>query len=205
MSLLAALGALAPVDASSLERALGDFTPLELLAGEHLLVAGQRATRLAFIEKGLVREYYVSAAGEEHVRTFCAEGTFTGSLYDLLSGEGAITHIEALEPSRLWVADWADFQARCEREPAWYVAGRRIAEALYRRKVVREHQMLALTAKERLVALRRELPSLERRVKARHVASYLGITPEHLSRIRRPLSPRRGEGAAERRSRRGRA
>ncbi len=185
MSLKATLQALAPVDAASIDRALADFTPRALKAGEHLLEAGERATELAFIEQGLVREYYVSPAGDEHVRTFCAEGSFTGSLYDLLSSAPAITNIEALEPTRLLVADWASFQARCEREPSWHVAGRRIAEALYAKKVVREHQMLALTARERLEALRRALPQLERRVKARHVASYLGITPEHLSRIRR--------------------
>ncbi|MBL8957578.1 MAG: Crp/Fnr family transcriptional regulator [Myxococcaceae bacterium] len=206
MSLRATLERLAPVDAASVGRALADFTPLDLATGEHLLVAGQRATKLAFIERGLVREYYVSAGGEEHVRSFCAEGTFTGSLYDLLSGADAITHIEALEPCRLWVAEWAHFQARCEREPGWHVAGRRIAEALYQRKVVREHQMLALTATERLEALRRELPHLERRVKARHVASYLGITPEHLSRVRAaprraPTSGGRSTGARPRRRR----
>jgi CRP-like cAMP-binding protein len=179
------LKSLAPVDEASLSRALADFSLRTLQEGEHLLRAGELAKELAFIERGLVREYYVSLDGDEHVRSFCLEGTFTGSLYDLLSGAPAVVNIEALEPTTLLVADWAGFQARCEREPLWHVAARRNAEALYCRKAIREHQMLALTAKERFLALLRDMPQLERRVAGRHLASYLGITPEHLSRIRR--------------------
>jgi CRP-like cAMP-binding protein len=185
-ALSTALRKLAPVDDASLARALADFSPRVLKPGEHLLRAGDLARVLAFVEHGLVREYYVSPNGDEHVRSFVSEGMFTGSLSDLLSGKPALVNIEALEPTRLHVCSWVAHQARCEREPAWHVAGRRQAEWLYCKKAVREYQMLAFTARERFEAFRREYPELEPRVGGRHLASYLGITPEHLSRIRGP-------------------
>jgi CRP-like cAMP-binding protein len=65
------------------------------------------------------------------------------------------------------------------------VLARRNAEALYVRKAQREHEMLALPAAERYARWRREQPELDARVSRRQLASYLGITPEHLSRLRR--------------------
>lgn len=186
-ALTKALRALAPVDDAALRRALSDFRVVELGRDEHFLDAGALACELAFIERGLVREYYVSQGGEEHVRSFCSEGMFTGSLYDLLSGAPSVVNIQALEPTTLWVASWAGFQARCDREPAWHIAGRRHAEALYVKKAEREHQMLALTARQRWELVP---AALVKRIPGRHLASYLGITPEHLSRIRRAQGPR---------------
>jgi CRP-like cAMP-binding protein len=183
--LTAVLRSLAPVPADSLAEAVADFSVRTLEPGEHLLRAGQTAHTVALVDSGLLREYYVSSDGAEQVRTFCAEGHFTGSLYDLLTQKPSLVNIEALEPTRLLVTEWASFQARCEREPLWHIAGRRIAEALYLRKALREHQMLALTATERWEAFRRDFAPLEPRVSQRHLASYLGITAEHLSRIRR--------------------
>lgn len=183
--LSAVLGALAPLPTESVARAVADFSVRVLEPGQHLLRAGDHAHTVALIDSGLLREYYVGSDGAEQVRTFCTEGQFTGSLYDLLTRKPALVNIEALEPTRLLVTSWEGFQARCEREPAWHLVGRRIAEALYLRKATREHQMLALTATERWEAFRRDFGALETRVSQRHLASYLGITPEHLSRIRR--------------------
>lgn len=182
--LRAVIGALAPLPKDSLETALDDFAERTLKPGEHFLRAGDRATQIAFIATGLLREYYTRSDGTEHIRSFSAEGQFTGSLYDLLSQKPALVGVEALEPTRLLVSSWDEFQARCEREPIWHLVGRRVAEALYSRKAIREYEMLALTAAERWEAFRRDLGPLENRVSQRHLASYLGITPEHLSRIR---------------------
>lgn len=177
----AALRPLAPIDEASLARAVDDFSLRVLQPGDHLLRVGDVAQRFGLIDTGLMREYYVSSAGDEQVRNFCFEGQLTGSLYDLLTQAPALSGIQALEPTRLFVSTWSAFEARCEREPVWHQVGRRVAEGLYKLKAVREHQMLALTAAERWAAID---PRLVARVSGRHLASYLGITPEHLSRIR---------------------
>src|SRR5215467_7989549 len=73
--------------------------PRTFKRGDWLLRGGDRAQFLFFITRGLVRELYIDAAGAEHTRTFLREGSFTGSLVDLISLRAAITWIQALEPT----------------------------------------------------------------------------------------------------------
>jgi CRP-like cAMP-binding protein len=196
MRVAGALRSFAPIPAASLESALDDFHERTLQTGEHLLRAGDIAGDIAFIASGLVREYYTMSDGTERIRSFSTENQFSGSLYDLLSQKPALVGCEALEPTRLLVTSWAAFEARCDQEPIWHLVGRRVAENLYARKAIREYEMLALTAAERWEAFRRDHGALENRISQRHLASYLGITPEHLSRIRAAAARRRRKTAS---------
>ena len=92
-------------------------------------------------------------SGQEHTRTFIAEGQVTGSLLDLLSGEPSVTWIQALEPTETLAWRYRDFDALCARVPELHVVARRSAEALYVRKTRREHEMLALPARGALRAV----------------------------------------------------
>jgi CRP-like cAMP-binding protein len=159
-------------------------------ARDWLLEAGARAERSFLITSGLVREFYIGESGAEHTRVFVKEGQLTGSLYDLLSDQPSITWIQAIEDTRTLTFTYRDFIALRGQHPELHVLGRVVAEALYVRKIRREHEMLALTAAERYARWIAAEPDLDRRVERRHVASYLGITPEHLSRLRRRPSSR---------------
>jgi len=68
-------------------------TPRTFQKDEWLLRGGDSAQLLFFITRGLVQELYIDAAGTEYTRTFLREGSFTGSLVDLISGRPAITWI----------------------------------------------------------------------------------------------------------------
>lgn len=152
--------------------------------GSWLLRAGERATSAFLVTRGLVRELYVDDAGAEHTRVFVAEGHLTGSLLDLLSGAPSITWIQALEDVEAVALAWSGFEAACERHPELHVVARRNAEALCVRKIRREHELLTLPAAARLARFRAEFPAIDERVSRRHLASYLGVTPETLSRLR---------------------
>jgi CRP-like cAMP-binding protein len=183
--LFALLAALAPVPPPALA-ALGRLLVRRSYpAGAWLLQAGQRAEQSFFIVRGLVREYYVSPDGTEHTRIFMAEGQLTGSLLDLLSAGPAVTWIQALEPTETLAFSYRDFEALCGSHPALERCARRVVEDLYVRKARREHQMLALTAKQRHAIWLAESPGLDARIRRRDLASYLGVTPEHLSRLGR--------------------
>jgi len=161
-----------------------------------LLRAGQRAELSFFIMRGLAREFQTDREGIEHTRAFRAEGELTGSLLDLLSGQPAMTSIQALEPTDALVFRYRDFESLFDRYPALERCSRRFAEHLYMRKVAREHEMLSLTAEQRHAQWLVEHPRLDARIRRRDLASYLGVTPEHLSRLRR----RRGRSTAPTRS-----
>jgi CRP-like cAMP-binding protein len=176
---------LAPVGDEALA-ALGALTQSRAFdAGATLLRAGRRAEWSFFIHRGLVREFYLGEQGEEHTRAFVTQGQMTGSLLDLLSAGPAVTWIEAIEPTATLALRYRDFDVLCARLPELHHVARRLAEDAYVRKARREHEMLAMPAALRHARWLGEHAEIDARVSRRHVASYLGITPEHLSRLRR--------------------
>ena len=185
MDLAAALRKLSDLD----DEAVAQLAPLvrqqDIGAGSHLLRAGERATNGAMVLRGVLREFFILADGKERTRWFAREGDLIGSLSDLLSGLPARASIVALTPAKVLVVPWVAFDNLCQREHSWSMFARRLAESLYIRKSEREYELLALPADERYQRFRERHPGLETRVSQVHVASYLGITPEHLSRLRR--------------------
>jgi CRP-like cAMP-binding protein len=181
----AVLGQLGKIGADSV-RALAALTSVvtfDELAW--LLSAGERAEHCFLLTRGLVRELYLDEQGREHTRRFIREGQVTGSLLDLLSGEPSVTFIQALEPVRALRFRYRDFDLLCSKHADLQAIARRSAEELYVRKARREYELLALPAAERYARWLKTEGALDGRVSRRHLASYLGVTPEHLSRLRR--------------------
>jgi CRP-like cAMP-binding protein len=158
----------------------------ELNAGGFLLRAGDRAANAFIVVKGLLREFHLDREGRQATRGFSSEGSLSGSLADLISGAPAISHIESLEPTIVLSIPWTEIDRTAQTNMQWQVFLRRVAERLYVQKVHREHAMLTLTAAERLDQFKRNFPGLLSRVPKHAIASYLGITPVHLSRLSSP-------------------
>ncbi|MFO0681091.1 MAG: Crp/Fnr family transcriptional regulator [Sandaracinus sp.] len=179
-----AMRALAPLTPAELAEGLALVRVRELARGERLLRAHEQATDVAVVVKGLLREHFVLEDGTERTKAFVLSGEASGSLADLLSGAPSRAFIVAEEPTRLLVAPYAALRALGARSPAWAAVGRASVEQLLLRKAEREWELLALDAEQRYARFRERHPGLEARTLARHVASYLGITPAHLSRLR---------------------
>jgi CRP-like cAMP-binding protein len=184
-ALVSTLRRLTPVDHETLQALLTVMKPRSFEPESWLLRAGDRAETAYFVVAGLAREFYSDETGTEHTRRFVHEGEFTGSLLDLLSGQLAVTYVQALEPTHTLAVSYRQYEDLCSRSPALQLLARRMVENLYVRKAQREHAMLALSARQRLEQWRESHQALDSRVSRRHLASYLGITPEHLSRLRR--------------------
>jgi CRP-like cAMP-binding protein len=156
-------------------------------ARTELLRSGERAVESGMVVLGLVREYYPLADGREVTRAFAGPGDYVGSLSDLLSGLPAKSTTVAEADTRLVVVPWQKMVELMAQRPAWAAFHSRITERLYLAKSAREYELLALDAEARYARFRERNAAIEPLIALRHVASYVGITPEHLSRLRRRL------------------
>lgn len=170
---------LAAIDAEARIRCLAARTPF--------LECGARAVHAGNVLSGLVREYFLLEDGREVTRGFAGPGEFVGSLSDLLAGQPALSSVVAELDSRLVVVPWRHVRHLLAQRPNWATFLSRITERLYLAKAAREYELLALDAEARYHRFRALYATLEPAIPLRHVASYVGITPEHLSRLRRRL------------------
>ena len=155
-----------------------------LQKGEHLFREGDPGDALYFVRKGLLRYYYL-ADGIEHTGQFFDEGKFVGDVFALTTGAPGLQNIDALEPSEVLVIPTTTLTASYDADQAFERFGRRVMEEAMAGSQARTASLLKLSPQERysrFVAMR---PEVARRVPQYVVASYLGITPEALSRIRR--------------------
>jgi CRP-like cAMP-binding protein len=149
-----------------------------------LLLAGHMPVYSGYITEGAFREYYTDKNGREFNKAFGFKGDFTGSYYDLHLQEPSLVTIEALTDSTLILIDHKKYQQLVQTDAFWLKVSYTVAHNLLMKKFEREWQLLTLTALERYELLQKRYPELEQLVPSYHIASYLGITPISLSRIR---------------------
>jgi len=186
-----AVGSGGRLDEAELARVVPHVRLCQLSRGDVFLRAGEPAVDVGLIRDGLVREKFLLEDGDERTRAFGIAGDFAGSLSDLLRGGPARTEVEVCADTRVLIIPWAVILDAVATSAGWRRALARITERLYLAKSEREYELLALDAVERYRRFRARFPDLEAIVAQKHVASYLGITPEHLSRVRAQLGLQR--------------
>lgn len=170
------------------QRALASvFTMCEVAAQEHLILPGATEHEVLFVSQGLLRFYYPSEDGRESNKAFIAEGEFAGALAAANLGLPLLYGVEALEPTIVLATPYADFVALMDRDSAFERLGRKLAELILTRKELRTRSLLLQRATERYLDFVDQRPDLVQRVPLYHIASLLGVTDVHLSRIRREL------------------
>lgn len=172
------------------------FTPKKLRKRQYLLQEGDPARYTAFVEKGLLRSYTIDEKGVEHIIQFAFEGWWIGDQYSFLTGEPSRQNIDALEDSELLLLSRQAEEQLLERIPKFERFFRILLQnnviAIQRRIV----SSLSQTAEQRYQEFIGTCPNVPQRVPQHMMASYLGITPETLSRIRKKGSMARSEGRA---------
>ena len=179
-TLLQALIPLTEADYAAFATAL---QPLTLAKKQFLLREGEVCRQVAFVERGGLR-YFYTVEGEERTGQFFFEGSWYADYDSFLDQKPARQSIEAIEPTRLWLLARADLYRLYEERPVFERFGRLMAEQAYRGSKARSAGLLNQTPTERYEQLVRERPELVQRVSQRLIATYLGIKPESLSRIR---------------------
>jgi CRP-like cAMP-binding protein len=172
------------LDAESLEIFTSLFSVLKIKKSDFFAKKGEYSKKIAFVESGILRAFYSNDRGEEYNKTFFTEGSFVGAYSSLVSGEQNLIDIDCLTDCSLYVAEFQSITLLYDKYPKIERLARILAEYFFVRKEKREIELVTLEAKERYAIFQKEHPKLEQRIPQYHIASYLGITPTQLSRIR---------------------
>jgi len=157
------------------------------LPDEYFLRAGETNRKVGFVAGGLFRLFYTDWEGKDYTKNFKSDGQFVGALASLLLSVPSRLSIQALENSTAVCFDYDDILRIAEHSLSWQRLLRKITDVEYLEKEQRESDLLFYDAKERYINFRKAYPEWDNKVQLRHIASYLGMTPETLSRIRKNL------------------
>lgn len=159
--------------------------PRKIRKRQYLLQAGDVNQFENFVTKGCLRAYTVDAQGEEHIVMFGLEGWWISDLYSFLTGTPATQNIDALEDSEVFSIERSDLEKLYEQVPKF---NKFFLKLLQNAFVAHQRRILASisqTAEEQYIDFVTKYPSIEQRVPQNQIASYLGLSPETISRIRR--------------------
>jgi CRP-like cAMP-binding protein len=163
--------------------AVGDV--VSFARGEKMVECGAPLNSAGLVLEGVFAEQVPTSEGRITV-SFSVEGDFVGPIADLLSKKThASQDIVALAPSRMVKVDWPGYVHLIETNHAWTRFHGIVMERLLILKSERERQLLAFDAAERLTWFEGRFSAAARLLPLKEVASFLGITPVYLSRLRR--------------------
>ncbi len=175
-------------DWQSLEQA---FTFQFVKKGDFLTRSGEICNQVSFINKGLLRMFYV-VDGKEISTAFVPENNYLAQYDSFLTRQPSTGNIDALEDCELINLSYQNVQALYREKPVFQVFGRKVAEMLFLMVSSQSNSLLTQTPEERYKAVLDEEPFIVQRVPQYMIASYIGITPEHLSRLRRKMTTKAG-------------
>jgi CRP-like cAMP-binding protein len=155
--------------------------------GDFLVKAGQVCRYVSFLNSGLARLFY-NFEGKDISIGFVVPGDYTSEYESFLTQKPASQSIEALSDLEVVDLGYNDMQRLYKEYPAYQEFGRKIAEMLFIYLNQRNTALLALSPEDRYRHMIADQPALLQQVPQYMLASFMGVTPEHLSRIRKKIS-----------------
>lgn len=148
---------------------------------------GRVTTTVGLLESGYIRAFFTTEQGSEYNKHIFVAPAIIGDYASLLSGDPVQIPQQTLTRCVVWVADYRRVLELEHRFVELSVLSRRFAELMYLQKEQRELELATMSARDRYLRLRRRYPDIERAIPQYEIASYLGVTPTQLSRIRAHL------------------
>ena len=155
-----------------------------------LLQAGVAVNDIYYVHEGCLRTYFIDRSGKEHTLQFAIKGWWISDYIALYGKERTqtVSYIECIKAATLYKIPKDDFDILCNEMPIvgrFYIGKLESAFAAFHRRIL---ESLTLSAKERYINFVNTYPNIEQNVKNYHIASFLGITTESLSRIRKEIA-----------------
>ena len=158
-----------------------------LKKGEFLLAENQVSNEIVFIKKGILRSYFFNHQGDEVTNCFAFENEFMASYSSFITQSVAEENIQALVETELQVLSRESLNKLYQSNILWQEIGRKITEMEYITLQKRMISFQKLSGKQRYEELYINHQKYIQLIPLQYLASYLGITPRHLSRIRKAI------------------
>lgn len=155
--------------------------------GDYLFQQGDFANRLYFLHSGLVRYVSVSDEGKEFTQTFAKSPRMIGSTKAMVTETRVLFGIQALEDCMMSSYPWQAFYAQMRQDIGFLECYAKFLERIFMTKEERENAFVKHSAERRYLDFCTAYPELKESIPQQQIASYIGITPVALSRIRQRL------------------
>jgi CRP-like cAMP-binding protein len=164
------------------------LTPKKLRKKQYLLQESDVCKFIAFVEKGSLRSYSIDEKGVERIIQFALEGWIISDLYSFLTSEPATYNIDALEDSELVLISKSAHEELLSTIPHYETWIRIQITGAYIAMQRRLTSIISHSLEERYATFTALYPDIVNRVPQHMIASYMGLTPETLSRVRNRIS-----------------
>lgn len=165
-----------------------EFILKTIKKGEYFLMAGDELKDVALIKSGLFRYFYISPNGTEHTKHFVAEGDFVISFNAFYKNEPSEFFIIAEEDCEVLTITANKLRSLIESSDKWAKLYYNNLEKSFSIKEQRTADFLMKDSTQRYIDFGETYPTVIGRIKQIHMASFLGIKPESLSRIKKNLT-----------------
>ena len=170
---------------------INSFTSLltlkEVPKGKFVLKEGQPCRSISYVHSGILRAYCYDREYHERVVMFAPSDWWVTDIHGFALNKPAQLNIEAIKPSIIFQLHYTDLEKLYLKAPKFERFFRLLMQNSYIREQLRTTQNLTLTAEERYLNFIKKYPIVYQQVPLKQIASYLGITPEFLSLIRKQL------------------
>ncbi|MBB6330219.1 CRP-like cAMP-binding protein [Chryseobacterium sediminis] len=164
------------------------FTLKKLRRKQYLLQEGDICKSLSFVSRGLLKSFFLDEKGNEHINMFAFEGWWISDFNSFINQEKSVLNIDAIEETEVLMITLENYEKMLLEIPVMD----RYFRILYQNSLVTKDYRLIVsngyTAEEKYLQLARKNPEMIKRVPHSLIASYLGLAPETVSRIRKKNS-----------------
>jgi CRP-like cAMP-binding protein len=164
------------------------FESLEARKNEHLFREGEISRWVYFVEHGCLRQYYINNNGEERTIYFKTEGGWASELVSFLDNTPTELNLQALEDSKLQIINqknWIYAVTQIHSFTMGFIRSQQDTNYMLKKRLA---EATVETPEEKYLHFIKEEPLLLQRLPLYHIASYLSMTPETLSRIRKKIA-----------------